>query len=118
MTPVKLHPDSDDTPDYVAEALAELHKQASGEGLIVDSDATQAIQTAVGNAIATVKLSEGDAIFLPKYRARFDKASKILADQAMVAARLDQAQYVNHQHVDWAIDKLQAWDFWPFKSGD
>jgi hypothetical protein len=107
----------EEAPNYFEEALGILKLRAGAEGLIVDHDATEAVRSLLGTAIARAEASEGPDAFSTVHQAQFVQTATLLAREATDAAQLEHNSYVNHMHIEQAIEKLQALDFWPF-TGD
>ncbi len=107
-------PGSQQAPGYFEEALGILKLRAKSQGLIIDHDATEALRDKLGTAIAIVKRVEGPGIFSREHQAVFTTTANLLAKVATDAAQIDQAQYVNHLHIDTAVQRLELLGIWPF----
>ena len=105
---------SEQAPGYFEEALGILKLRARSQGLIVDHDATEALRDKLGDAISIVEQAEGQDAFSLEHQAEFTTAANLLAKVATDAAQTDEAQYVNHLHIESAVERLEALGIWPF----
>lgn len=108
---------SEQAPGYFEEALGILKLRAKSEGLIVDHDATEALRTTLGDAIALIE-KEGSDAFSLEHQAEFATTANLLAKVATDTAQSEHALYVNQTHIEAAVEQLAELKIWPFDDGD
>jgi len=105
---------------YFDEALGALKKEAGENGLKVDSSATSELRSSLDEALANAAQIDGADAFSPGHHMQFDETVVSIAEEATKIAQLDDGPYVMAEHVEAAIQNLQAEASlgWPWSGGD